>query len=230
MRTLVLSLLAVAVTPAFAQRHGGGHYGSGSSYGGGGFGRRGGFPGGGFHGGQGGYRSGASYSGGAWNDHLPTHRVYRPSRPVRVYNRTNVYERNVYRPNVVVRPYRASEWRARNPGWHERYYWHGGNYYYDNAYRYPAVIDNEWGSIAALSGGIALAGAFNHDPYLTFGGAAGALYALSRYDSDLRSTNPQYRLRASYFNRPYFWRSGVRYDRSLVTVGGTRYYRFHRHV
>ena len=134
-----------------------------------------------------------------------------------------------YSPRLAVRPYRTNEWHAHYPAWHERYYTRGGRYYYDPVYRYPAVVDNEWGSIAALSGGVALLGAFNHDPYLTFGGAAGALYSLSRYQHDLHSGDRNLRLRATYFNRPYFWRNGVRYDRATVYQNGHEYYRFHRH-
>ena len=160
---------------------------------------------------------------GGWRGRLPTHRVYRPARPVRVY------ERNVYRPRIVVgRPYAATEWRRFHPGWRERYYWHGGRYYYDNAYRHPARVDNEWGAIAGLSGGAALVGALDHDPFLAFAGTAGALYSLNRYEQDRRSADAHLRLRASYFSRPYFYRDGVRYDRSLVNAGGGRYYRFRR--
>ena len=142
----------------------------------------------------------------------------------------NHYNTRVYNNGrLAVHPYRPAEWRRYHPNWHERYYYHGGHYFYDSAFAYPAVIDNEWGSIAALSGGVALLGAFNNDPYLFFAGTAGALYSFSRYDQDRYHGDRYGRLRAAYFARPYFYRSGVRYDRVVVTEGGTRYYRFRRH-
>lgn len=237
---------------------GGGHFGGGSHVGGGfshggfshgnfphggGFSHGGGFQRGGFSHGGGGFSNGAGFRrGGFEGTHLPTHRVYRPgvthlsthrvyrsARPIRINNRVNVYNRNVVRPHIAVRPYRATEWRHYDPHWNGRYYYHGGHYFYDTAYTYPAVVDNEWGTIAALSGGAAILGVLNNDPYLTFGGALGALYSYSRYESDRHSSDRHLRARAAYFSRPYFWRGGRRYDRVTVVSGGHRYYRFRRH-
>lgn len=125
--------------------------------------------------------------------------------------------------------YRIEEWRHIHPDWNGRYYFHGGAYFYDPFFEYPAVIDNEWDSIAAISGGVALLGALDDDPTLFFAGTAGALYSLYRYDEDRYSDYPAYRLRAAYFSRPYFWRDGVRFDREIVRRDGREYYRFVRH-
>jgi hypothetical protein len=125
--------------------------------------------------------------------------------------------------------YRVEDWRRDHPNWNGRYYYRGGSYYYDPYFSYPAAIDNEWGSIAAISGGVALLGAIDNDPTLFFAGSAGALYSLYRYDRDRQSGNRTDRLRAAYFSRPYFWRNGVRYDRVMVSPNGRRAYRFVRH-
>jgi hypothetical protein len=84
-------------------------------------------------------------------------------------------------------------------------------------------------SIAALSGGVALLGVLSDDPYLVFAGEVGSLYSLSQYQIDLDSQDPQFRLRAQFFTRPFFWRDGVRYDRHMVEQGGSRYYQLQRH-
>jgi len=108
-------------------------------------------------------------------------------------------------------------------------YYHYGRYYYDPSFTVYADVDNEWNSIAAISGGLAIAGALTNDPFLFFAGAAGSLYSLSQYDDDRYSSDPERRLRATYFSKPYFWRNGVRYDRVVVDEDGTRYYQFRRH-
>lgn len=87
---------------------------------------------------------------------------------------------------------------------------------------------NEWKSIATVAGAVGIIGALNHDSTLTFAGTAGALYSLSRYEADRRSSNRLYRLRAAYFSRPYFYRNGHRYNRIIVIRHGHRYYRFVR--
>jgi hypothetical protein len=125
--------------------------------------------------------------------------------------------------------YGASDWRRYHPDWDGRYYDHNGLYFYDPLFQYPAPIDNEWGAIGAIAGGAAIIGALDDDPTLFFTGAAGALYSAYRYNEDLHSSDRVARLRASYFSRPYFYRGGVRYDRTEFNNGGQRYYQFVRH-
>jgi len=102
-------------------------------------------------------------------------------------------------------------------------YGYGNNY--DYGYRNSGSRD-EWRSIAEAAGLIAVIGLLEHDDTLTFIGGAGALYSLSRYDSDRHSRDRERRLRAEYFDHPYFVRNGRRYDRQLVTIRGERYYQF----
>ncbi len=85
---------------------------------------------------------------------------------------------------------------------------------------------DEWKNIATVSGGLAILGALTKDKTLTFGGSAGALYSLYRYDQDTKSRDRTARLRAEYFSRDHFYRDGVRYDRETVTRNGQRYYQF----
>jgi hypothetical protein len=89
-------------------------------------------------------------------------------------------------------------------------------------------MQNDWRNIAIGSGALGLLGLLNHDNTLTFVGAAGALYSYNRYDQDRRSTSRMRRLRAEYFNRPYFYRDGTRYERRSVWRHGQRYYQFVR--
>ena len=88
---------------------------------------------------------------------------------------------------------------------------------------------NEWRNIAIGAGALGVLGLLSHDNTLTFAGAAGSLYAVSRYNDDRASTDRGRRLRAEYFSRPYFYRDGVRYDRTTVNRHGQSYYRFVRH-
>jgi hypothetical protein len=80
--------------------------------------------------------------------------------------------------------------------------------------------------IAQLSGAVAYLGALESDDTLFFAGSAGALYSLYRYDEDRNSDNPEFRLRADYFSRPYFYRNGRRFNRVIVSRHGERYYQF----
>lgn len=88
---------------------------------------------------------------------------------------------------------------------------------------------NEWRNIAIGSGALGLLGLLKGDNTLTFGGAAGALYSLNRYEQDRKSQNSIDRARSRYFDRDHFVRDGVRFDRKLVTKNGQRYYQFTRH-
>ncbi|MGV3618865.1 MAG: hypothetical protein ACO1SV_26365 [Fimbriimonas sp.] len=87
---------------------------------------------------------------------------------------------------------------------------------------------NEWRNIAIGSGALGLLGLLTKDNTLTFGGAAGALYSLTRYEQDRKSQNRYDRTRSSYFDRDHFYRDGVRFDRRTVTKNGQRYYQFFR--
>ena len=105
-----------------------------------------------------------------------------------------------------------------------------GGGYYNNGYGYGGYssYDNEWNTIAQLSGGVALLGALEGDDTLFFAGLAGSLYSIYRYDEDRYSDDPALRLRAAYFSRPYFYRDGRRYDRVMVNRRGERFYQFLR--
>ena len=87
---------------------------------------------------------------------------------------------------------------------------------------------NEWRNIATGSGGGGLLSILLHDATLNFSGSSGARYPLNKYEQDRRSDRREDRLRAEYFNRPYFYRDGVRYERRLVNRDGQRYYQFAR--
>jgi len=121
-----------------------------------------------------------------------------------------------------------SDWRSIHPDWDGGLFFRGGLYYYDAGFSYPAIVDNEWSAIAAVSGGVALLGALENDPTLYFAGTVGAIYSFSQYQMDQGSSDPMARLRASYFGKPYFWRDGTRYDRTTVWDGGVRSYQFVR--
>jgi hypothetical protein len=88
-------------------------------------------------------------------------------------------------------------------------------------------MTNEWLSIAAISGGVALAGALNNDPTLCFDGSVGAFFSIQVYNSD-RYGNATDRLRYAYYSRPYFWRNGGRFNRVSVTQNGRQGYEFRR--
>lgn len=120
------------------------------------------------------------------------------------------------------RPYREREWRQSHPNWNGRYYWHNHTYYFDRAYTQPAIVDHEWSTIG---GGVVL----DTDPYVSISGTYGSLYPIASLDIDLGSSDRNRHARALYFQHPYFWREGVRYDRTIVTRSGTRYYRFVKH-
>lgn len=85
---------------------------------------------------------------------------------------------------------------------------------------------NEWRNIAIGAGLVGVVGLLKKDNTLFFGGSAGALYSLWRYEQDRKSQNSMDRARAEYFSRPYFVRDGRRYDRRTVSQNGQQYYRF----
>jgi hypothetical protein len=118
--------------------------------------------------------------------------------------------------------YHEEEWRRTHRDWNGHYYWHNNHYYFDHGYRHPAYVENTWPEIG---GGVIL----NNDPYVYFQGSYGTDYPIASLDIDLGSNDRYRHARALYFQRPYFWRDGVRYDRTTVTRGGNRYYRFTRH-
>ncbi len=120
------------------------------------------------------------------------------------------------------RRYHESEWRRMHPDWNGRFYWHNNGYYFDRAHSYPAIVDNEY---ATIGGGVVL----DNDPYISFSGTYGSYYPTASLDIDLGSTDRNRHARALYFQHPYFWRDGTRYDRTTVTRHGTSYYRFVRH-
>jgi hypothetical protein len=88
-------------------------------------------------------------------------------------------------------------------------------------------MTNEWAGIAALVGGVAFVASLGNDPTLYFTGSVGAFYPMTTFNSDEYGNGPD-RLRYAYFDRPYFWRSGVRFDRVSVVREGRRGYEFHR--
>jgi hypothetical protein len=127
---------------------------------------------------------------------------------------------------IVAGPLAASaqdHWRDR-----DRHYYRD-RYQHSREYNRRQQTKNEWRNIAIGAGALGLLGLLNHDNTLTFGGAAGALYSLNRYEQDRRSQNGLDRARAEYFSRPYFYRNGTRYDRERVHRNGHDYYRFRRH-
>jgi hypothetical protein len=87
---------------------------------------------------------------------------------------------------------------------------------------------NEWRNIGIGSGAVALYGLLKGDKTLMFGGAAGALYSLNRYEQDRKSQSKTDRARAAAFDRASFTRDGKRYVRKTVTKNGKKYYQFVR--
>lgn len=87
---------------------------------------------------------------------------------------------------------------------------------------------NEWRNLAYLSGGLAAFGLIKNDPTLSFVGAAGALYSVSRYEKDRKSQSKAARARASLFSNRYITRDGHRYYRRTMIANGKKYYQFER--
>ena len=104
----------------------------------------------------------------------------------------------------------------------------GAQNWRDVASHHRQQTKNQWRNIAIGSGALGLYGLLKHDNTLTFLGAAGSLYSLSRYEHDRKSQSRIDRARASYFSRPSFYRSGHRYTRKTVWRNGQKYYQFVR--
>ena len=98
----------------------------------------------------------------------------------------------------------------------------------DDLFHRRQKTKNEWRNIAIGSGALGVFGLLNHDPTLSFVGAAGALYSLDRYEKDRKSQKRIDHARAAYFSKPYFYRDGHRYVRKTVVRNGHRYYQFVR--
>ncbi len=86
----------------------------------------------------------------------------------------------------------------------------------------------EWRNIGKAAGFLSLLGMLDRDRTLVFAGQVGSLYAAYRYDEDRRSQDRIARARAYYFDQPYFYRDGNRYERHTVYQGGQKFYRFER--
>jgi len=138
-------------------------------------------------------------------------------RPIVIDRRPMVINRRpvvVYRPEVIYRTPPPVVYRYE---------------YIDNSPRwYPGTPPNEWRSIANIAGGLPLLELLQQDDRLVFPGDLGALYSFTQFDRDRQSSVPAYRLRAAYFNRPFIYRNGRRYDRVEVIQRGHHYYRFAR--
>lgn len=89
-------------------------------------------------------------------------------------------------------------------------------------------MKNDWRNMAYLGAGTTLIGALNHDPTLTFLGAAGTLYSANRYEQDRRSQNDLDRERAYYFSRGSYDYNGHHYRRYETDRDGNVYYYFRR--
>jgi len=122
----------------------------------------------------------------------------------------------------------ASTMMASIPASAQRWDNQDRRYYRDNEYDRRQKTKNEWRNIAIGAGALGVLGLLNHDSTLTFAGAAGALYSANRYEQDRKSQNSQYKARAEYFSRPYFYRDGTRYNRRTVNRNGQKYYQFYR--
>ncbi len=87
---------------------------------------------------------------------------------------------------------------------------------------------NQWRNLAIGGGAATLYGLLRHDKVVTFAGAAGALYSLSRYEHDRKSQSKIDHARAAAFDRSSFDRNGQHYVRKTVTRNGHKYYQFVR--
>ncbi|HSI71598.1 MAG TPA: hypothetical protein VK934_00355 [Fimbriimonas sp.] len=124
--------------------------------------------------------------------------------------------------------YDSSNGRYGTTGYDSRY--ENGRYGSTTQQQYDRrqQTKNEWRNIAYAAGAAAVLGLLQKDSRLVFGGAAGAAYALWRYEQDRKSQNSLDRARSRYFDNEYFYRDGVRYDRRTITQNGERYYQFVR--
>lgn len=128
---------------------------------------------------------------------------------------------------VAGKPYDENEWRGFHSDWNGQYFFNSGKYYYDQEYKYPAQIPNEFSSIASRFGGI---DTLENDPTIVFSGDSGTLYPFSEYNTDRVKPEKKLKLKCAFFGRPYFWRDGVRYDRkTLVDEKDGRCFQFVKH-
>jgi hypothetical protein len=125
--------------------------------------------------------------------------------------------------------------RENSRDWDRDYdrYHNSRPYFQDSRYRGRTFIQvigdrHEWRDVALVAGFFGLIGALEHDDFLCFAGGAGAFYAMWRYEEDLQCDDPYRHARACYFNMPYFYRDGYRYERRLVFHNGERCYQFVR--
>lgn len=96
---------------------------------------------------------------------------------------------------------------------------------------YPVTPPNEWFVIANdLGYGDYVTSGNWYDPSLVFEGTYGAPYEYTVFERDQYSPDWRHRLRWAYFNRPYFYRAGHRYDRITFVRNGRRFYEFKRVV
>jgi hypothetical protein len=87
---------------------------------------------------------------------------------------------------------------------------------------------NQWRNLAIGGGALGVIGLLTHNNVLTYGGLAGGLYSLSRYEHDRKSQSRIDQARANYYSRPYVYHNGVRYHRHIVTRHGHQYYQYRR--
>lgn len=129
---------------------------------------------------------------------------------------------------VAGRPYDEATWRGFHSDWNGQYFYNGGKYYYDQEFKYPAQIPNDFNSVAARFGGVAT---LENDPTLVFTGDSGEPYPLSDYNIDRYKSDKKLKLKSAYFGRAYFWREGVRYDRKIIVNDkGERCFQFVKHA
>ena len=128
---------------------------------------------------------------------------------------------------VAGTPYDETAWRGFHADWNGQYFFNGGKYYYDQEFKYPAQIPNEFSAVSARFGGV---DTLENDPTLIFTGDSGAPYPVTQYNADRYHSDKKLKLKCAYFGRAYFWRDGARYDRKLmVDENGVRCFQFVKH-
>jgi hypothetical protein len=127
---------------------------------------------------------------------------------------------------VPGKPYDENTWRGFHSDWNGQYFFNGGKYYYDQEYKFPAQIPNEFSSIASRFGGIAT---LEDDPTIVFTGDTGEPYPFSEYNTDRVKPEKKLKLKCAFFGRAYFWRDGARYDRKTMFKDGEQCFQFVKH-
>ena len=129
---------------------------------------------------------------------------------------------------VAGKIYDENAWREFHSDWNGQYFFSSGKYYYDQDFKYPAQIPNDFNSIAARFGGASI---LDNDPTLIFSGDAGEMYPVLDYNADRYKSDKKYKLKSAFFGRAYFWRDGARYDRKItVDDKGARCFQFVKHA